>query len=250
MKKVIFILAIGTLFFMVACEKANMNSGAISTNPSGKAGSLARFAIVGNYLYAIDQSDLSIFDITNPSTLIFKKKLNVGESIETIFPFRDKLFIASNSGMYMYNITDPLLPVKESFVQHITGCDPVVANATHAYLTIRSGRLCGSNNLNVLEVYKLGTNIATPTFVTRINMQNPVGLGLHGNYLFVADKMQGLVVFDITNGDSPLQKQVIQGETFIDVIVNNNILICMLTDGIAYYDISDMQNITKLSTLK
>jgi hypothetical protein len=81
-------------------------------------------------------------------------------------------------------------------------------------------------------------------------MQNPVGLGLHGNYLFVADKMQGLVVFDITNGDSPLQKQVIQGETFIDVIVNNNILICMLTDGIAYYDISDMQNITKLSTLK
>jgi hypothetical protein len=75
-------------------------------------------------------------------------------------------------------------------------------------------------------------------------------LGLKDKHLFVCDKVQGLIVFDISDGDSPIEKQIITGETFIDVIVYNDLLICMLENGLAYYDIADIDNITKLAVLK
>jgi hypothetical protein len=229
------------------CEKSNQSANITQT--IGKAGSLSRFALVGNYLYAINNQKLMVYSAADPKNLSLLNTLNVGESIETIFPFQDKLFIASNNGMYMYSLANPIAPIKESFVQHITGCDPVVANETHAYLTIHSGRNCGSNNINVLQVYKLDTNLANPTFKTNIPLSNPIGLGLKDKYLFVCDKVQGLIVFDITNGDLPVEKQIITGETFVDVIVYNGLLICMLENGIAYYDIADIDDIKKLSVL-
>ena len=243
-----FIVAFGFVLLFAQCDKSSLTSNTSISN-TGKAGSLARFTIVNNYLYTIDFNQLQVFDISNPKDVIFKSKVYVGENIETIFPFRDKLFIASNSGMFMYSLADPINPKREANVQHITGCDPVVANATHAYLTIRSGRTCGTNNLNVLQVYQLGTNVAAPIFVTQIAMNNPIGLGLKGKYLFVADKGRGLVVFDITNGNSPVEKTLITGEDFVDVIVYDDLLVCMTEDGISYYNTADMNNITKLSSI-
>jgi hypothetical protein len=241
-----------SIFLFAQCDKSSSNlASSNASTTKGKAGSLARFAIIENYLYAIDNQSLRVFDVTNPSAILFKNTMYVGSSIETIFPFRNKLFIASNIGMYMYDVSNPVLPTRESFVQHFTGCDPVVANNTHAYLTIRSGSTCGSNNnLNVLKTYRLDNNIANPTFVSQVDLRNPIGLGLKNKTLFVADKIMGLVVFDVSDGDHPIQKQVITGEKFIDVIVYDNLLVCMLEDGIAYYNITDVNNISKLSTLK
>lgn len=245
MKTTLYILSIILLFF-TACEKSSSVSNGSGT--TGQGGSLARFTIIGNYLYTVDGTNLSVFDITNANAPLFKNKIQIGFNIEAIFPFKNKLFIASNNAMYIYSITNPETPQFEANVQHLTGCDPIVANDSVAYLTVHGGNRCGSQ-VNQLQVYNV-TNISSPVFKTSISMTNPMGLGMTQNHLFVCDNGTGLRVFDITNKYAPQPLYIVTGESFVDVIVADNLLICMLTDGVAYYDITNPSSIVKLGTVK
>jgi len=239
------------LLFVAGCDKnASVNNGQSTV---GQGGSLARFTIVGNYLYTVDGEYLSVFDIGNGNNPVYKNKIQVGFNIEAVFPFNGKLFIASNNAMYIYSISNPSNPVQESQVQHLTGCDPIVANDSVAYLTIHGGNRCGST-INQLQVYDV-RNIAYPIFQTSITMSNPMGLGMKGNRLYVCDNGTGLRILDISNPYEPVQHSILTGESFVDVIILDlpsmqTILMAMLTDGVAYYDITDPNQIIKLSTVK
>ncbi len=108
MKKIFFPLILLSLIF-VQCEKNIGYSSAVSNSPqtTGQGGSLARFAIAGNYLYSVDEKQLKVFDISNAADPALKNTVDIGFAIETIFPFKDKLFIGSTSQVYIYSITDP-----------------------------------------------------------------------------------------------------------------------------------------------
>ncbi len=248
MKNILSLIALVICFTILhSCTKeASINN----STTTGKAGSLARFVVVNNYLYAIENSTLSVFDITNAAAPKFLNKANVGQNIETIYPFKDKLFIASNNGMYMYSLADPTKPTREAFVNHITGCDPVVANDSFAYLTIHGGTACRNSNVNELQVYSLANGIENISTTSIIPMKNPLGLGIHNNYLFVCDRGNGLVLMDISTGGSPQIIKTISDEEYLDVIPFDDILICMTTNGLVYYDISDPLNMQKIATIK
>ena len=64
MKKVFFSLFV--IVVLIACDKSAMSDTAASFQ-GGQGGSMARFAIVGNYLYTVDRENLKVFDITNPA---------------------------------------------------------------------------------------------------------------------------------------------------------------------------------------
>jgi hypothetical protein len=250
MKKLIYTIVSLAIIGIASCSKDNNTFNGSGTNTS-TAGSLARFVLSGNYLYAIDNATLNVFDITNAATPILKKSLLIQDGIETIFPFKNKLFIGSNSKMFIYNITNPIAPFQESEVQHITKCDPVVANDTVAYLTLRSGTTCRTNiNIGELQVYNTKNTLVNPNLTMNIPMATPLGLGIANKTLFVCNQEKGLAVFNITKAYAPVLLQTYSGEIFMDVIPYNNTLVCMLKDGIAYYDISDPTNLIKLSTVK
>ena len=88
-------LLFALLFFIIACEKNN--AGAADAASTGKGGSLARFTIAANHLYLADFSTIEVYDITG-TTAIKKNSVNVGFAVETIFPYKDKLFIGSRDG--------------------------------------------------------------------------------------------------------------------------------------------------------
>ena len=72
--------------------------------------------------------------------------IKVGFEIETIFPFKDKLFIGSTSVVHIFSITDPAKPAKLSQAISPTvlrRCDPVVAKDNVAYATLRVNGACG-----------------------------------------------------------------------------------------------------------
>ena len=192
MKKLIIAYIALSIVIIAGCSKdSGIGQGAnASGGGSGQGGSLARFTIVKNHLYTIDQQDLSVFDVSNAGTPTYIRKVNIGFNIEALFPYKDKLFIASNNAMYIYNIADPTNPVQESRVQHFTGCDPVVVNDSVAFLTIHGGNTCGST-LNQLDVYDI-TDVKNPRLTTSLPMTNPFGLGLKdnilGNYILVLPK--------------------------------------------------------------
>ncbi len=234
----------GGLFYTM--ESSSMD-GAAPRGSVGKAGSMARFAITENKLYAINRGyEIKIFDITG-TQVVKSDSITSLWNIETLFAFDNKLFIGSNNGMFIYDIRNPEKPVYISQYNHVTSCDPVVVNGDYAFVTLRSGNNC-NNVINELNVVSLA-DILNPKLVKAYPMFNPHGLGIDGNLLFICDGSDGLKVYDISDVftiDQHMIKHFENIKTF-DVIPFNDVLIMTGSDGIYQYDYSDIQNIVEIS---
>jgi hypothetical protein len=228
------------------------SASAAPSTPSrpGIGGSMARYTIYDNYLYTIDDANMQLFDISTPTNPAFAGLINVGFNIETIYPYKDKLFIGSQTGMHIYNNADPANPVRLSTFAHVRSCDPVVADDKYAYVTLRNGNTCGgfANQLDVVDI----SNLSSPRLVKSYQMSNPHGLGLDhdNNTLFVCDGTSGLKVYD-ANHPLNLDKNILSrktGHTY-DVIPYKNIAIVTGNDGILQYDYTDLRNLKLLSKI-
>jgi len=246
MNKSISLLFIIVLLF-AGCEKA---SESVSYTTTGQGGSMARFTVVGNYLYAVDNASLKVFDVSNPAAPVFKRSVPVGFEIETIYPFKDKLFIGSTSVVHIFSIQDPSSPTKLSEAISptvIRRCDPVVAKENAAYATLRTNGQCGGTT-SILAVYDI-SNVTQPVQKNFIQLSEPYGLGYSGNTLYVCDKLQGLIVFDISQPYNPTFIRALKDGDYMDVIPYDSILICWTKTGIILYDIVDPTQPVRLTTV-
>ena len=220
-----------------------------ANEPIGKAGSLSRFAISSGHLYSVDDQNLQMFDVTQPADPVPGNEVSIGFLIETIFPYNDKLFIGSQSEMFIYDNANPENPTYVSSFTHATSCDPVVANDSLAYVTLRTGNTCQGiqNQLDVLDV----RDVYNPMLMTSYQMENPHGLGIDAHVLFLCEGEYGLKVFDTSDSyaiDRHLLAHFKDIHAF-DVIPLNGVLIVIGDDGIYQYDYSDLTNIHLLSKL-
>jgi hypothetical protein len=207
-------------------------------NSVGQGGSLARFKIVNNYLYAVDNHSINIFEISDLANPQDMEDVYAGFDIETIFNRGDQLFLGSRSGMYIYDITEPSNPSFISEFQHGTACDPVVVAGDYAYVTLRGGNNCGATESGLFLVDI--SDISNPTLTATYPMEEPYGLGIMNNTLFVCDGSFGLKVFDTTNVPDLVAIQNFENITTFDVIPLQDHLL-MVGEGTLYqYSYSDM----------
>ena len=214
---------------------------------TGQGGSLARFKIVGDFLYAVDSHQINVFDIAdleNPRDL---EDVFAGFDIETIFSRGDHLFLGSMRGMYIYDISSPATPTFVSEFQHGTACDPVVVDDKFAYITLRGGNNCGAleSGLFIVDI----TSISEPALVTSYPMDEPFGLGIRGDKLFVCDGSSGLKVYDNTDVENLVLLNHFKEIVTFDVIPLTDVLL-MVGDGMLYqykYLQSDIQLVSTLS---
>ncbi|MFY0483561.1 hypothetical protein ACI6PS_13265 [Flavobacterium sp. PLA-1-15] len=232
-------IKIAILFFIIISCSSEGENGANGNN-DGQGGSLAIFALKGNYLYTVDNNNLNIFSLIDGAQPSKVNTIHVGFNIETLFSHGEYLYIGSRNGMFIYALDDPENPSRMANVEHFTACDPVVANDTHAYVTLHSNNLCG-NNTNVLEVYT--TNIIeTPYLLHRRNLVHPKGLGLYHNFLIVCD--DEIKIFDVENPREPVLVKAIQKSCF-DVIIKENTLYAIGDNGLYRYTLNQ-QDITNV----
>jgi hypothetical protein len=212
----------------------------------GIGGSTARFAITGDYLYAVDDRNLSSFDISDPEPVNVSQK-EVGWAIETIFPHKDNLFIGSMSAMYIYSVAQAEFPTQLSVYPHFTACDPVVVEGNFAFVTLRNSERCpqGVNRLEVIDVQ----NLMNPKKVAFYQMLNPHGLGIDNGNLFVGEGDKGLRILDASDPNNVEQIRHISDIKATDVIPFNDVLMITGRDGIVQYDYSDIENLKLLSTI-
>lgn len=232
-----------------SCSKSSDSNASVNAGGSGAGGSLARFAISGNYLYLVTYHTLTVYDITDAANPVKKTELNPGFDIETIFPYKDKLFLGAQTGMYIYSLANPANPVKEGSITHFRSCDPVVSNDSLSYVTLRSfGNNCG-NWRNVLNVYNI-KDIKIPELVGTVDLKSPYGLGIKDKALYVCEGQNGLVLFDLANPIKPAKKKEFTGQTYYDVIPFGNVLIAYIDKGVCFFDISNPMDPVLLSTVK
>lgn len=230
---------------MVTISSCDYDSGSSSDgiNDTGTSGSLARFAISGNYMYTVELDELKIFDITDEKSPVFVKQTSPGFGIETIFTTGDFLFLGSRNGVYIYDITVKESPIQLSYYTHVYSCDPVIVKGDFAYSTLNSSGPCG-RGVDQLEVIDISDK-TNPTNVYTIEMESPKGLGISGDLLFACDN--GIKIFDITNPEEPDFIKTESVDAF-DVIPIDDMLIVAAESGLYIYEIAETQ-LNLLSTL-
>ena len=215
----------------------------------GVVGSMSRFAIYQDNLYTVMNNVLGIFDLSGETPVKTGEDIYVGFSVETIFSYKNCMFMGTPTGMIIYSLEDPLKPERQSMITHVFGCDPVVVENDIAYVTVRSGTFCGqdANELIVVDV----SDVKKPQHIVTYNMKNPKGLGIDNGTLFVCD--DGLRVFNAENPSAIMYKDNILAHfkdiDGFDVIPFNNVLMMIAEDGIYQYDYTDVKNIRRLSRL-
>jgi hypothetical protein len=234
----------GVLFNTADAGFLSLKSGG---SPVGISGSLARFALLNDYMYSVSNDSLRIVNVSSNANPFIVNAINLGWGIETVFPFKDKLFIGSNTGMFIYGVQNPVNPVKLGSFNHVRTCDPVIADDNFAYVTLHSGTRCTgfTNQLDVLNI----TNIQSPQLIKSYPLTSPRGLSKDGKLLFICDGNDGLKVFDAANPNSiSLMKQFIITEAN-DVIAYKNIALVVAKDGLYQYDYSNAADIKLLSKI-
>jgi hypothetical protein len=240
----LYLVFVAIPLVMSACsmsEKDNSGSGDFS----GKGGSLARFTISGNYLYTVDQSALhtiSLTDVEHP------KKVGVqslGIYAETIYPYQNSLLLGTETGMFVYDLSNPENPQQVTYFQHIRSCDPVVAQDNYAYVTLNTGnQRCfnGTNELDILDI----KNLNAPQLVKTIGLTTPLGLDIENDTLYVCD--QGLKVYNVANKLNPVQINYFSNINAQDVIHQPGRVIVIGTDGLHQYK-QTAGGLVKISTI-
>lgn len=200
----------------------------------GTGGSYARFQINGDALYTIDAYKLNVFNIANPVNAFFDKEVYMtqwfgGGEFETLFIQKEILFVGSTTGMYTVDAEDEFNPFFVSGFSHATACDPVVVYGNTAYITVRGGSSCGAidDQINVIDV----TDIAAPTLLSTYLLDEPYGLGIKNDVLYVGCGNNGLKVFNAVNSANltlentyPINvKDIIPLDSHLIVVGNNHI---------------------------
>ncbi|MFZ1527370.1 MAG: hypothetical protein WAT19_01375 [Ferruginibacter sp.] len=217
---------------------AAANNGGIT---NGTGGSMAAFALLGNRMYTVDYQNLKVFNTSNAALPAYVKNIALpGWNIETIYPFNDKLFIGSQSGMMIYDASVPDDPTPLGALEHVRTCDPVIADGNYAYVTLRSGTECQgfTNQLDVLDI----SNLLHPVLVKTYLLTNPHGLAKDGNTLLICDGDGGLKVFNAADVNNIQQSSIISNMETYDVIAINGTAVVSAKDGIYFIDYSNPAN--------
>lgn len=225
-------------------------AGASGTSTFGIGGSMARFGLYDDYLYAVDESQLHIIDVSTPEDPTSINDFFAGWMIETMFLMDDKMFLGTSNGVLIYDLSSPFAPSYMSEFRHVTACDPVVVQDTLAFVTLRGGNNCGSN-VNELDVLSV-SDLEDAKLLKRYPMTGPYGLGVDDNTLFVCDGEAGLKIYDIEDPLTITDHQIAHYDGIVayDVIPLGDVLLLVGESGFYQYDYSDLNDIQLLSSIE
>jgi len=235
------------MFDGLGAPAIGVNEVSIGPSATGISGSMARFTINSGFLYAVHNNDLKVFDIGTVPGITTGNVVALDRQVETIFPYNNKLFLGTTTGMMVYDLSSPAAPAFLSVFTHINSCDPVVVEGNLAYVTLRSGTQCNgfTNQLDVIDI----SSLTNPFLVKSYPMFNPHGLGIDNHTLFICDGDAGLKVYDATDPMSIHMHQLAHFTDIktYDVIPYNGLLMLIGANGLYQYDYSDLDSLKLLS---
>jgi hypothetical protein len=150
--------------------------------------------------------------------------------------------------MYVVDASDEFNPQFLSAFSHATSCDPVVVDGTTAYITLRGGTTCNASipdQINVIDI----TDMAHPSLVSTYLMNQPMGLGVRNNAIYVCSgNGGGLNVFDASNHTALSLKNTYTDDV-TDVIALDSHLIAVGKNKIIQYSYGDNFTLLPISTV-
>lgn len=151
--------------------------------------------------------------------------------------------------MHAYDVSNPGSPSYISNYEHMTSCDPVVANEKYAFVSLRSGVDCGRNDINQLDIVNID-NMMYPYLERTLPLTNPHGLSIDAekNLLFVCDGDAGMNVYNVSNATSLVALATRGGDSY-DAITANDRVYVIGSEGLVQYSYTESGQLTQLSTI-
>lgn len=236
----LYLIVIASFLLLSGCGGGDSSNDQASASSDSTGGSRARMTLIGDYLYTISGSDVQLMDVSTPESPNFWNRTRLAWDIETLFPYGDYLLVGSETGVHiMDNSTVGSPQVLSKFI-HARSCDPVVAANDIGYVTLNAEALCwsetASSQLDVLDL----SDMSNPTLIKSYPMQEPTGLAVSGQWLFVCDGKAGLKVFDnIDPMNLSIQDKLPEVNCF-DLIAKDDTLYISTADKLLQYDYSSL----------
>ena len=222
---------------------------AVADQGVGQGGSVTRYTITQEHLYVVNDYELLTYNLEDDGQPENTDRDFLTWGSETIFPLGENLFIGTETGMFIYDNSNPSQPEQLSMYSHVVSCDPVVANQDYAFVTLRSGTSCRvqgqTNQLDIIDI----SDLENPEVVNIVEMDFPKGLGVDGNTLFVCDQ-DSVKVFDISDALNPIQTTAFYMSNCLDVIPKGGRLLVVGEEEFRQYDYSNLENIQPLSATR
>lgn len=214
-------------------------------------GSMARFTVADHHLYTIDGAEIKVFNVDQVHPDL-KSEVTVQWGIETLFPMAGNLFVGSNNGLLIYDISNPANPEFRSTFSHASSCDPVFVSGDIAYVTLRSGNAClgFTNQLDVIDV----SDLFNPELIRSYPMDNPHGLSVVDHTLYLCEGEFGLKTFDVENENTINEHLLdqVQGFAAYDVIVlppGDHVMV-VGQNGLYQFDATDRSDLKQVSVIE
>lgn len=258
MKKYILFFAFSALIFNFYCT----DSAELATPDTGDvalSGSYAKSLIIGDRLFLVTKSHMTTFDLSSPDKPVEIDRQYIGQQVESLYYFKGKLFVGSGAGMFIYAV-DSGKPVQLSSTDYgdlfsvVYPCDPILATDSFAYVTLNTSvkashcRRLEQNQINQLNVFDI-TDLAHPTLLGTYPMAQPKGLAKSGDILFVCNGTSGVIIFDTADSHNLTKIGEITGFEAYDAIILEGLLLVIGPENVYQFDISDMDNIVKISQI-
>ena len=192
-----------------------------SGNSNDAIGTLNRIAKYNDHIYIVSNNNMIILkdDAQGLSSNVVRIE-NIKEEMETVFPYKDKLFIGSKASMSIFDISNANTPVELYDFEHAKSCDPVFPIDNVAYVTLRTADFSECpGNINALLTINI-SDLSNPKQVAETQLASPYGMTEVKSHLFVGNGENGLSIFDISN---PLEPELVNTQTDVvayDIIAN------------------------------
>jgi len=178
---------------------------------------------------------LQIIDISNLSTPVYLKSLDLPKQVKSIKVIGDYLF-CSYSGLKIYDISDPKNPVEVSYLD--IGVPTFKFKIVENTLYLASGKN-GVTLIDISDIYNLTkiSEIDTPGFT--------IGVDVKENRAYAADN-DGLHIIDITDPENPFEIKYFDGQKKLKSvkIIENYAYIGSTNYGLRILDISNIDSIS------
>lgn len=181
----------------------SLANASAAPSPVNIGGSTSRLALEGHFLYAVQGSKMSLFDIGNQKQPSYVKDIDVASEVETIFSYGSRLFIGSTTGVAIFDASDPEQPVQLGWFTHFIACDPVVVQGDYAYATLKTGSNCNAQGVvNSLIVEDI-SDVSDPRLAGELRLTGPEGLAVRGTTAIVTDGAAGVHFVDVSDPKHP-----------------------------------------------
>jgi len=191
-----------TSAFIASCGESSTSSG----DEGGQSGSLAAMTILQGQLHVLEPNNIQSFSLEGdplvPATLA-TTRLESFNGGETLFNFNNEyLFVGTELGVEIKRWQEQTEEAPQLFehvdtVNHFQAYDPVVVHGNHAYFTTRDGEEAIASSSDLVAIVDI-SDISNSEVIFRYRgLNEPQGLAKHNDNLYVCDKAEGLIKFNI-----------------------------------------------------